>query len=109
MESHKTIDNKTFYKTADICQLLICKEGEDFDDEEDANSPVKKKKDPNKVDKKYLYPHGIGPPLKNCRKRRFRKTLRKKYVEAPEIEKEVRMFDDNCQVQFQLPSLVKLS
>ena len=41
MESHKTIDNKTFYKTADICQLLIiCKEGEDFDDEEDTNSPV---------------------------------------------------------------------
>jgi len=90
IESHKTIDNKTFYKTADICQLLICKEGEDFDDEDDANSPVKKKKDPNKVDKKYLYPHGIGPPLKNCRKRRFRKTLRKKYVEAPEIEKEVK-------------------
>eukprot|EP00092_Neocalanus_flemingeri_P037261 GFUD01040582.1.p1 GENE.GFUD01040582.1~~GFUD01040582.1.p1 ORF type:complete len:384 (+),score=135.15 GFUD01040582.1:53-1204(+) len=90
IESHKTIDNKTFYKTADICQLLICKEGEDFDDEEDTNSPVKKKKDPNKVDKKYLYPHGIGPPLKNCRKRRFRKTLRKKYVEAPEIEKEVK-------------------
>ena len=88
-DSHKTIDNKTFYKTADICQLLICNEGEDFDDEEDANSPEKKKKDPNKVDKKYLYPHGIGPPLKNCRKRRFRKTLRKKYVEAPEIEKEV--------------------
>ena len=32
---------------------------------------------------------GAQPPLKNCRKRRFRKTLRKKYVEAPEIEKEV--------------------
>ena len=28
-------------------------------------------------------------PLENCRKRRFRKTWRKKYVEAPEIEKEV--------------------
>jgi transcription initiation factor TFIID subunit 7 len=27
MESHKTLDNKNFYKTADICQLLICKEG----------------------------------------------------------------------------------
>lgn len=42
-----------------------------------------------KVDKKFLHPHGIAPPLKNCRKRRFRKTLKKKYVEAPEIEKEV--------------------
>ena len=88
-DSHKTIDKETFYKTADICQLLICNKGEDFDDEEDANSPEMKKKDPNKVDKKYLYPHGISPPLKNCRKRRFRKTLRKKYVQAPEIEKEV--------------------
>ena len=28
--------------------------------------------------------------IKNCRKRRFRKTLKKKYVEAPEIEKEVK-------------------
>lgn len=35
-------------------------------------------------------PHGIAPPMKNVRKRRFRKTLKKKYVEAPEIEKEVR-------------------
>ena len=43
MESHMTVDNKTFYNTADICQLLISKEGEDFDDKEDASSPVKKK------------------------------------------------------------------
>lgn len=89
LESHKTIDSKTFYKTADIAQMLMCKEGEGWSDDEEG-SPVKKKKDPNKVDKKYLYPHGIGPPLKNCRKRRFRKTLKKKYVEAPEIEKEVK-------------------
>lgn len=87
IESHKTIDSKTFYKTADICQLLVCKEEEDFDEDE---SPLKKKQDPHKVDKKYLYRHGICPPLKNCRKRRFRKTLKKKYVEAPEIEKEVK-------------------
>jgi len=91
VETHKSIDNKTFYKTADIAQMLISKEGEgDFNDDEDESSPLKKKKDPNKVDKKYLYPHGLAPPLKNCRKRRFRKTLKKKYVEAPEIEKEVK-------------------
>merc|ERR1719166_496720 len=91
VESHKTIDNKLFYKTADICQLLICKEGEGFSDEEEPSSPVKKKKlDTYKVDKKYLFPHGVAAPLKNCRKRRFRKTLKKKYVEAPEIEKEVK-------------------
>lgn len=54
-------------------------------------SPIKnKKKDPNKVDKKFLYPHGVTPSMKNVRKRRFRKTLKKKNVELPEIEKEVK-------------------
>lgn len=70
--------------------MIICKEDESFllSDDED-KTKIFKKKEPNKVDKKYLWPHGITPPLKNVRKRRFRKTLRKKYVEAPEIEKEV--------------------
>ena len=69
---------------------MICKpEGEDqTSSEEETVKP--KKKDPHKVDKKFLWPHGIAPPMKNVRKRRFRKTLKKKYVEAPEIEKEVR-------------------
>lgn len=90
IETHKTIDNKTFYKTADVSQIMICKpEGEDqTSSEEETVKP--KKKDPHKVDKKFLWPHGIAPPMKNVRKRRFRKTLKKKYVEAPEIEKEVR-------------------
>jgi len=70
--------------------MIICKENEEFLlSDEDDKTKVCKKKEPNKVDKKYLWPHGITPPLKNVRKRRFRKTLRKKYVEAPEIEKEV--------------------
>lgn len=89
VESLKTIDGKGFYKTADICQMLICMEDDDQTNT-DEDSPQKKKKDPNKVEKKYLWPHGITPPAKNVRKRRFRKTLRKKYVEAPEIEKEVK-------------------
>jgi TATA-binding protein-associated factor Taf7 len=88
-ESLKTIDNKSFYKTADVGQILICTEEEEpIAPEEDP--PKQRKKDPNKVDKKYLWPHGIAPPLKNVRRRRFRKTLKKKYVEAPEIEKEVK-------------------
>lgn len=89
IESHKTIDKKSFYKTADICQMVICRE-DPYPATED-ESPVKnKKKDPNKVDKKFLYPHGVTPSLKNVRKRRFRKTLKKKNVELPEIEKEVK-------------------
>ncbi|KAF2899506.1 hypothetical protein ILUMI_06664 [Ignelater luminosus] len=90
VESLKTIDSKGFYKTADICQMLICKEEDDQTTTDDDSPQKTKKKDPNKVDKKYLWPHGITPPSKNVRKRRFRKTLKKKYVEAPEIEKEVK-------------------
>lgn len=88
IEALKTIDNKSFYKTADICQLMICKTEPEIEEEESPNK--NKKKDPNKVDKKFLFPHGITPPCKNVRKRRFRKTLKKKYVEMPEIEKELK-------------------
>ncbi|XP_052862276.1 transcription initiation factor TFIID subunit 7 [Anopheles cruzii] len=90
IESLKTIDSKNFYKSADICQMMICKEEPDQQSAEEESPNKNKKKDPNKVDKKYLWPHGITPPCKNVRKRRFRKTLKKKYVEAPEIEKEVK-------------------
>lgn len=90
VESMKTIDGKSFYKTADVCQLIICKDEPDLPTTDDESPNKNKKKDPNKVDKKYLWPHGITPPCKNIRKRRFRKTLKKKFVEAPEIEKEVK-------------------
>jgi len=85
VESLKTLDGKLFYKTADICQMMICKEEVDEDrfDFDDG-----KKKDAK--DKKYQWPHGITPPLKNVRKKRFRKTLKKKFVDVPEIEKEVK-------------------
>jgi transcription initiation factor TFIID subunit 7 len=90
IESLKTIDLKSFYKTADICQMMICKEDPEPEPLEEESPSKNKKKDSNKVDKKFLWPHGITPPCKNVRKRRFRKTLKKKYVEAPEIEKEVK-------------------
>ena len=49
IESQKTIDRKTFYKTADISQMVVCQEGEPSDEED---APVKPKKyDPNKVRK----------------------------------------------------------
>lgn len=90
VESLKTIDRKSVYKTADICQMMICKAELDPSSTEEESLAKNKKKDPNKVDKKYLFPHGITPPTKNVRKRRFRKTLKKKSVDAPEIEKEVK-------------------
>lgn len=106
IESLKTIDNKSFYKTADICHMMICKFEQDAPQPEEESPNKAKKKDPNKVDKKYLWPHGITPPCKNVRKRRFRKTLKKKYVEAPEIEREVkrllRIDNDAVHVKYEI-------
>ncbi|NXB35595.1 TAF7 factor, partial [Eulacestoma nigropectus] len=41
-------------------------------------------------EKKFMRNHGIALPLKNVRKRRFRKTAKKKYIESPDVEKEVK-------------------
>ncbi|ESP00118.1 hypothetical protein LOTGIDRAFT_97308, partial [Lottia gigantea] len=84
IDSLKTVDKKTFYKTADISKMLICSVEDDFSQDE-ADSPKKKDKD-----KRYIYNHGVTPPLKNVKKRRFRKTLKKKCLDQPEIEKEVK-------------------
>ena len=75
--------------------MLWCKEGDPSDEDDDADNANAggdkgKKYDPNKVEKKWVYPHGITPPMKNCRKGRFRKTLKKRYIDAPENEKEVK-------------------
>ncbi|GFT36109.1 transcription initiation factor TFIID subunit 7 [Nephila pilipes] len=87
IESCKTLDRKIFYKTADICQIMIAQEGDAAKSDEEV-SP--KKKDKDNKDKRYMLPHGITAPLKNVRKRRFRKTLKKKYVDLPDVEKEVK-------------------
>lgn len=97
IESYKTLDRKNFYKTADISQILICKENNGTD-EPDENDEESRRAGQNDLfasvggagKREFLFPHGITPPLKNVRKRRFRKTLKKKYVDISEIEKEVK-------------------
>ncbi|XP_061542708.1 transcription initiation factor TFIID subunit 7 [Phycodurus eques] len=92
IESLKTVDKKTLYKTADICQMLVCTlDGDLYPplEEPTGTDPKTKKKDKDK-DKKFIWNHGITCPLKNTRKRRFRKTAKKKYIESPDVEKEVK-------------------
>lgn len=93
IESWKTLDKKSFWKTADISQMLWCREAGDSNESSSEEDEIKSS-DPFKKQqlqaKKFLCPHGITPPLKNVRKKRFRKTAKKKYIEAPEIEKEVK-------------------
>lgn len=105
IESYKTLDRRNFYKTADVSQILICKEDPNgAANIESENEEEKKKYYDSLFDsvggagkREFLFPHGITPPLKNVRKRRFRKTLKKKYVDFSEIEKEVRrLFKFDC-------------
>jgi TATA-binding protein-associated factor Taf7 len=105
IESLKTTDKKMFYKSSDICQMIVCKAKEDkwsSDDDADteANSAKKSKKKgengnevySNSINaaKKYQWPHGIAPSLKNVRRKRFRKVAKKKIIDYAEIEKEVK-------------------
>ena len=99
VESYKTVDNKTLYKTADLSGVLTCHLTDDFSPPQSEDESVEKEgaskeeiaKRKEKQERKHFnLNHGLTPPLKNVRKRRFRKVLKKKYETAPEIEKEVR-------------------
>lgn len=56
VETLKTLDKKTFYKVADISQMLICKT--EPDDPEKVKQENEQAKDPKKKDKTYQWPHG---------------------------------------------------
>ena len=92
VESWKTFDKKSLWKTGNMSQILICRHPDDpvSSSSEEENMVTDYFKRHQQAAKKYKYPHGLTPPLKNVRKRRFRKTAKQKYVDAPEIEKEVK-------------------
>ncbi|KAI8977036.1 TAFII55 protein conserved region-domain-containing protein [Mycotypha africana] len=80
IEAQKTYDKKQFYKVADISQMIIV-------DPASGSEPFIPERN-NKLDTDpYAYPHGLTPPLKHVRKRRFRKKLSKRAIE--EVEREV--------------------
>ena len=94
-----------YYKSSDISQMLVCKTKDDpfscDEDESDETKDKKKSKAPlnandyntgyiNPLAKKYQWPHGLAPPLKNVRRKRFRKAAKKKIIDYAEIEKEVK-------------------
>lgn len=64
-ESLKTIDNKQFYKIANVSQMLLVQE---------QLGRVKE-----------IWPHGIAPPLVNVRTSRFRARMNKKTIEDVEV------------------------
>ncbi|KAF7636399.1 TAFII55_N domain-containing protein [Meloidogyne graminicola] len=82
-EVMKTIDKKTIYKVADISQIIICSPpGE--------RKKLAKSDGNNKGQDKYEWPHGICPPMRFAQRKRFRKIKRKKYMDASDVERELK-------------------
>jgi hypothetical protein len=58
--------------------MVVCSsEHQDVPEERLDEMPLSRRKE---MAKKYIWNHGIAPPLKNVRKRRYRKTAPKKVI-----------------------------
>lgn len=77
VESSKTMDKKAIFKTGDICQMLLV--GDRIPNEDAIFGIPFKQSD-------IIYPHGLTPPLQYVRKRRFRKRVSNRTIEAVEAE-----------------------
>lgn len=85
IESNKTLDKKAIFKTADICQMLLVNERIKHEDEVLALQVR-----PQDT----TYPHGLTPPMHFVRKRRFRKRISNRTIEAVESEVDRLLRDD---------------
>lgn len=85
IESNKTLDKKTVFKAADICQMLLV--GDRIANEDEANYIQTRPQDTT-------YPHGITAPMQYARKRRFRKRISNRTIEAVEAEVDRLLKDD---------------
>ncbi|KAK2818430.1 hypothetical protein FQN49_007910, partial [Arthroderma sp. PD_2] len=77
VEGLKSWDKRGWYKSADICQMLLVL-GKVKSEEEAHNYPLPKDVDPAT----FQYAHGLAPPLRWVRKRRFRKRISNRTIEA---------------------------
>lgn len=81
IEGMKSWDKKSWYKSADICQMLLVL-GRVSSETEARNYEL-----PREVDEKtWQFPHGLTPPMHWVRKRRFRKRISNRTIEAVEEE-----------------------
>ncbi|CAJ0578360.1 unnamed protein product, partial [Mesorhabditis spiculigera] len=89
VEVQKTLDKKVSYKVADISQIMVASAQETSSDQA-ATAFTSTESLVRKELKKYQYPHGLTPPMKSARVRRFRKTKKKKFMDVPEVEQELK-------------------
>ncbi|KAL8779185.1 MAG: hypothetical protein Q9213_007071 [Squamulea squamosa] len=83
IEGMKSWDKKSWFKTADICQMLLVL-GSIKNESDAMNYPLPKDIDPQT----WQYAHGLTPPMRYARKRRFRKRISNRNIEAVEEEVE---------------------
>lgn len=83
IEATKSWDKKSWFKSADVFQMLLVL-GRVQGDEQAKSHPL-----PREVDQEtWQYPHGLTPPMHYVRKRRFRKRVSYRTIEAVEEEVE---------------------
>ncbi|KAL8825918.1 MAG: hypothetical protein Q9191_004120 [Dirinaria sp. TL-2023a] len=82
IEGMKSWDKKGWYKSVDICQMLLVL-GTIKSEDEALTYPLP----PREVDPKtWQYAHGLTPPMHRVRKRRFRKRVSMTTIEAVESQ-----------------------
>lgn len=83
IEGMKSFDKKGWIKSVDISQMMLvlgpCESVEKAQD-----YPL-----PPEVDKEFKYAHGVTPPMKNVRKRRFNRTKRTSLSAIEAVERRV--------------------
>jgi len=83
VETMKSWDKRGWWKSADICQMLyVFRKVKQEDDARHCSLPAEVN------EKTWLWPHGLTPPMYNVRKRRFRKRVGHRTIEACEAEVE---------------------
>lgn len=84
VEGMKSWDRRGWWKTADICQMLLVLGRVDNEDEA-LNFPLPTR---DLDEKTWQYSHGLTPPMRWVRRRRFRKRISNRTIEAVEEEVE---------------------
>lgn len=94
IEGMKSWDRRGWYKSADICQMLLVLGR--VDREEQAMTMPLPDRDVDKAT--WAYAHGLTPPMRWVRRRRFRKRVSHRTIEAVEEEVERLMqADEDCE------------
>ncbi|KAL2860942.1 transcription initiation factor TFIID subunit 7 family protein [Aspergillus lucknowensis] len=96
VEGMKSWDRRGWYKSADICQMLLVL-GPIATEAEAMDYPL-----PSEIqrldDKTLQYPHGLAPPLRWVRKRRFRDRLSTRTIEQVERQVEDLIAQDEAAI-----------